>query len=544
MSLALVREESLPASSSAFQAVAALRDDLANSTNSVKGAGQVGYGPTLGYGPNTVGRKLRESVSVEDYCGGVLAVDGVDFTAYIQAAVSSGAKLVRFTQSSGLYYFADVSVPAGVTVDLTGCKSKLKPLGTSIGSGFHGFFKASGAANITIRGGAFDGNTSAQTPDAPNIDRFAGLYFVDCSGLTIDGTRWSVAPYGNATIRVRQGSNVRIFRNIVTDKGIYYNAYSGSQYSVTIDHNNTTGCGIVINDDQAAQHLYGWSISHNRIRAINTLDEVGIGGRASDGVIIGNTIIGGYFGITLSVAGSFQQHGVIVHGNNIIGDSGAWNPYGIEHYAYDTTISGNTLVNCGIASSTSTGRNVTIVDNTLTADGVTGISGTTYAISLSSGLFTNVTIRGNKAQGHGSFCTVACPTESLDISHNVASLTDFAGVSVGIKLENAGASARTLDGAVIMGNQFRNASKAWLHLIGNGANTLTVNDMRAVFNPTLGTTAGILIDATASLGATSMHAFNESVHATFQNTPTASAGLATGSIWRDAADSNRAKMVP
>lgn len=42
MSLALVREEAIPSSSSAFQAVAALRDDLANSASASKGASLVG----------------------------------------------------------------------------------------------------------------------------------------------------------------------------------------------------------------------------------------------------------------------------------------------------------------------------------------------------------------------------------------------------------------------------------------------------------------------------------------------------------------------
>ena len=59
MSLALVREEALPSSSSAFQAVAALRDDLASASSAVKGAGMVGYSDVLAYSAGTIGGAVR-----------------------------------------------------------------------------------------------------------------------------------------------------------------------------------------------------------------------------------------------------------------------------------------------------------------------------------------------------------------------------------------------------------------------------------------------------------------------------------------------------
>ena len=68
MSLALVREESLPTGATAFQAVAALRDDLSNSTDVAKGDAMVAVKQPFGRAvARTQHQKNAEAVSVADF---------------------------------------------------------------------------------------------------------------------------------------------------------------------------------------------------------------------------------------------------------------------------------------------------------------------------------------------------------------------------------------------------------------------------------------------------------------------------------------------
>lgn len=86
MSLALVREEALPASSSAFQAVAALRDDLA-STASGKGAAMVAYkSRATGSVAQTVKAALDEGASF--YTFGAVGDGVADDTAALNLAIN------------------------------------------------------------------------------------------------------------------------------------------------------------------------------------------------------------------------------------------------------------------------------------------------------------------------------------------------------------------------------------------------------------------------------------------------------------------------
>lgn len=102
MSLALVREEALPASGSAFQAVAALRDDLAATNSASKGAGQIGLPVTLsGEVPSTVAADLNRQPQISvlrfmtaDQAADYLArtavsnfASALDLTAPIQTAI-------------------------------------------------------------------------------------------------------------------------------------------------------------------------------------------------------------------------------------------------------------------------------------------------------------------------------------------------------------------------------------------------------------------------------------------------------------------------
>ena len=450
---------------------------VASSGSNLIGFIQAGSGATA----RTAQSKMRDAVSVKDF--GAVGDGMTDDTTAIQAAVNSGAKLVIFPTPGVSYFFADVTVPAGVTLDGQGSTIKLKPWVGAIGGNFHAFFKASSLSDIAIRNFVMDGNVSAQTADAPNIDRYSGLYFIDCNRLTIDGNRYTVEPYGNQSIRVRQGSNVRITRNYVLNKGIYYNAYSGAHYDVTIDYNETNNCGISINDDQVAQTLFGWSISNNKIRASNLLNEVGVGARASNGTVCNNDIQGGYFGITASSGGAtFIQHDLVISNNQIIANSGSFNVYGIEHYAKNIVISGNTLVNCGITTTQGSGGNVAIVGNNMTTTLATLY--TQKAISFGAGDYAGVTISGNTMKGYGTFVS-ASKVDNLTIAGNYAEMVLDPAASQFFEYVNSTGSPKTITGLVVEGNTIINADRGFVYFSGSSG-AITVDRMR-VANNSLGT---------------------------------------------------------
>ena len=468
----------------------------------------------------TAQAKMRDVVSVKDF--GAVGDGVADDTAAIQAALNSGAKTVVFPTSATPYFVADVSVPAGVTVDGQHATIKLKPWTGAIGGNFHAFFKSSLTNDICIKNFVMDGNVSAQTADAPNIDRYSGLYFVDCTRLTIENNRFTVEPYGNQSIRVRQGSNVRIRGNFVINKGIYYNAYSGTQYDVTIDYNETNNCGISINDDQAAQTLFGWSISNNKIRASNTLNEVGVGARASNGEIIGNDIQGGYFGITASSGGAtFTQHDIIIANNSIIANSGSFSVYGIEHYAKNVVIVGNNLVNCGIVTTQGSGSNVVITGNNMSAP-----LATTYldnAISFGAGTYSGVVISGNAANNYGTFIN-ADLINNLSITGNYfQSNNDPAASQFYAYVSNSG--VKTVTGLTIENNIVNGAQRGFVYFYAVSG-SIAVDRMR-VANNSLDANSYIL----TYFGAVS---FTNSIYSPSNNITTAATVTYSASMTPDA----------
>ena len=120
MSLALVREEALPASSSAFQAVAALRDDIASSASASKGLGQVGFSPALAYGPNTAGLAIqREGVTPRMFGA---AGDGVtDDTTAMQAWAAS---VFPHALDEGVTYYVTGAISLPAVIDGRGATIK------------------------------------------------------------------------------------------------------------------------------------------------------------------------------------------------------------------------------------------------------------------------------------------------------------------------------------------------------------------------------------------------------------------------------------
>lgn len=115
MSLALVREEAIPNSATAFQAIAVLRDDLANTSDLTKGAALVGYRG------RTVTSRLDDAISVFQFMteaqiaavrAGTLAVDVAGAVNLALAAVRAFGGTLLFPP--GKYLFG-----SQVTLDRT-----------------------------------------------------------------------------------------------------------------------------------------------------------------------------------------------------------------------------------------------------------------------------------------------------------------------------------------------------------------------------------------------------------------------------------------
>lgn len=193
MSLALVREEALPASSSAFQAVAALRDDLLSSSSASKGAGQVGYSNSLAYLAGTVGASLKQ------------AQEDIDTTEMLRAGrTAPHANLAFFTAD-----FTVTSCPgpgrATVAQDLRDVWLT-KYAGTMTGGntyvdGTNG--SDANAGSITAPWQTIDKALRTSNSGAvyvmPGTYDATGFRYTDTQG---DRPKMLIAPYGGVTIRV------------------------------------------------------------------------------------------------------------------------------------------------------------------------------------------------------------------------------------------------------------------------------------------------------------------------------------------------------
>jgi Pectate lyase superfamily protein len=97
--------------------------DLVSSNNAAKGAGQLGLGPTLDYGANTIGRALSELASVRAYgaVGDGVTNDSAAFQAAANAVYARGGGLIYVPPTGKPYLLVTgINVPEGVTFYGTG----------------------------------------------------------------------------------------------------------------------------------------------------------------------------------------------------------------------------------------------------------------------------------------------------------------------------------------------------------------------------------------------------------------------------------------
>lgn len=95
--------------------VATLRDDLANTTDAAKGAGMVGFAPTLNYVAGTIGARLKEVISVTDFPWLADKTGVSDSAAAIQAALDHASANGVDVEAHGIFRLdSSVSVQNGV----------------------------------------------------------------------------------------------------------------------------------------------------------------------------------------------------------------------------------------------------------------------------------------------------------------------------------------------------------------------------------------------------------------------------------------------
>ena len=485
-------------------------------TVAIPNASDVPYTPAgTGAVTTNVQSKLRKIVHASDF--GCLG-DGSNCKTEVEAmfaAVDAGTTIIF---EPGTYEFNNIFVPKQLTLMCYGASFILP---ASIATSSQIFFLrclATATDGTQIYGGVWDGNASNQLV----TEYYIGM-IVFTNSSAVKGYVVEDAVFQNhvgMAIHAVGTSNVKIRKNRITcgASGAIIVEASGTGVIVgaeiigntidrsTIDVSTTFQPGITISTIPGTNFAIDWIISNNIIRNVSNTttqdDAVGIGCRATKGIISDNNIKQGAMGISIDngedvtcvgntisafwytgIELAASQSGVLsctVTGNSIDGASAgsAFGQTGIGITGTgvpldDIVISGNTVRNCTNFSITvqarsgSTADDMVIANNSLYGKGIT-LEGAD-----------NVTISNNR------FKTTSGNAVSLINSIDGATITGntFTGHTHTPIVTFTGTSM-TVTNVLISGNRKDDAGQGWFTTVGGsvtyGANIKAVGNSNSI----------------------------------------------------------------
>jgi parallel beta-helix repeat protein len=199
------------------------------------------------------------------------------------------------------------------------------------------------AADAVVTGGRLDGNRAAQTTSGTCLT-------VSAPRATIEAM--DIGECRGWGIYVRGAANVRILRNVVHDTGdasifIESDSVRGSDNAVvdgnTVRRTTREGAGGIIVHGTGTVATVAPRIANNRVENVAQIS-IEVWGSVPRSVIVGNTTVGGYMGISVD-----RSHDAQVLGNRVF----AARLYGIELAAsHRCVVRDNTVDESGVAGST------------------------------------------------------------------------------------------------------------------------------------------------------------------------------------------------
>lgn len=383
----------------------------------------------------TVQSKLRESVSVADFDA---TGDGVaDDTAEVQAALSSGAKIVRVPDNFNLLVTAGLSVPAGVTFEFgggaqitsSGFTTRVIDLltgsklinATIVGSSNNPAVRTIGVAGATVQGLTLSGCVQGIYARVTAPDSISGLKVLDC---TIDATTYGIILENvyDAQIKGNTISTTEVNSGACVES-VVGAALAGMCERVVIDGNK-------LGDSRAGVNLLGakyCTVSNNHVNC-----QTGIQLRNTDHCIVNANRVEDARDLGINMDRSNYYNVISNNTLNNCGNAGIGMTEDVASADTDIirycTIIGNTIINSVVLAAfpTTTGNGIefngdveycTIVGNAITNNVGSGIR-------IRSGCNNNV-IDGNMIANndeHGIYLTAdSANITGNHISNNVAS---------------------------------------------------------------------------------------------------------------------------
>ncbi len=321
----------------------------------------------MGHMPSSAGpislELTRGIVSVRDY--GAVGDGSTDDTTAWTNALATGRTVVGYPGDTYIVNGGLAVATAGQTIDMTGCKVRLKTSASSKA------LLSLNAARARVVGGDWDMNVAGNTGgDAYgyyavllNADHTVAekMYVHDCYGIGIKG----VGAYNYREVRECRIENC-------AGHGVFFDG------PTTADSLGTriAGCTVIVTATSNAVGIYvhsvapytyqgkRWSIDRNTVIGPSSASSavVGITGRGSDGIVVGNHVRNFDIGISIDRSISLRS---VVSDNRVETDYTAYG--GIEVNGGDSVISGNYVRghNYGIVGTTVAGGGETIDNRTI-----------------------------------------------------------------------------------------------------------------------------------------------------------------------------------